>query len=305
MKNRTIVIETEEKKVGEERTLERFKRRIFSLTNLPSVIYLLILFYIPVAVLFGISFTKTIRYRIVWTITLENYIYVLTNPLYQKIFLNSLIIVTTAVAMLLLIGYPIAYYLARMNQKWGDKIILFMIIPVEINYLIRIFAWRTILGPVGILNSFMMNIGLIGEPIGFLFYSWFAVVIVTIHEWLPYVVIPLYVSLKGIPRSIYEAAYDLGASRVKTFLTITLPLSKAGFLSALFLVYIPTLGEFAIPALVGGTSGVMIGNLIDDAFMHQQDWSLGSAISFVLLGLSLLITALMVKILGYESLYQR
>jgi len=280
-------------------------RRRGWLTYTPSIIYLAVLFYIPLSMLFMYSLWKrTGHFKFEPTLTFENYVKFFTRTLYLKVFANSLFIVTVTIILLLIIGYPIAYFLARMGVKGSDQIILLMLIPVEINYLIRIFAWRTILGENGILNSFLIFTGIIDQPLQIFFYNWFAVVIVTIHEWLPYVVIPIYISLRGIPRSLYEAAMDLGASRLQTFLKITLPLTKPGILTAIFLVYIPALGEFAIPALVGGTSGYMIGNVIESNFLSAGNWPLAAVASIVLLVISLSIIGVMVKILGVESLYR-
>jgi len=169
-----------------------------------------------------------------------------------------------------------------------------------VNYLIRVYAWRNILGENGFLNSLLLSLGIIEKPISYLFYSWFAVVIVLIHEWLPYVVIPLV----GIPRQLYEAAMDLGANRWQIFRTITLPLVKPAVLTVLFIVFIPSLGEFAIPSLVGGESGIMLGVLID-RYLSDFRLAFGAALSFILLLVTMGLSILMIKIFGYEALYQR
>lgn len=251
------------------------------------------------------SFWKYLRlFRFEPALTLENYIRFFTSPIYLRVLLNTLFIVSVAMALLLLVGFPIAYFIARYVRAYGDRLILLMLIPVEINYLIRIFAWRTILGENGILNSLLLTLGIIDHPLQIFFYNWFAIVIVTMHEWLPYVVIPIYISLRGIPRSLYEAAQDLGASRIQTFFKITLPLCKPGILTAIFIVFIPALGEFAIPALVGGKSGYMIGNMIENQLLAAGNWPLATAASVILLVTSLLIVGIMVKILGMEALYK-
>ncbi|HID04353.1 MAG TPA: ABC transporter permease [Candidatus Caldiarchaeum subterraneum] len=272
---------------------------------IPSTTYLLLLFYIPIAMLMYYSFWRYLKlFRFEPALTLENYLRFFTSPIYTRVLLNTIFIVGVAMALLLIVGFPIAYFIARYVRSSADRIILLMLIPVEINYLIRIFAWRTILGENGILNSFLVAVGVIEKPLPIFFYNWFAIVIVTMHEWLPYVVIPLYISLRSIPRSLYEAAHDLGASRLQTFLKITLPLCKPGILTAIFIVFIPALGEFAIPALVGGKSGYMIGNMIENQLLAAGNWPLATAASVILLATSLIIVGIMVKILGMEALYR-
>ncbi len=281
------------------------KRRVMKLlSNLPAIVYLFLLFYIPLAILLAISFTVPAKFKVIWEFTLENHIRVFTDPRFYMPIINTFFIVTAATIALIIVGFPIAYYLARIKPDLGMKLIFFLIIPVEVNYLIRIYAWRVILGENGFINSLLLSLGIIEEPLTFLFYSWVAVVIVLIHEWLPYVVIPFYVNLVGIPRELYEAAMDLGANRLQVFRTVTLPLVKPALLTVMFIVFIPSLGEFAIPALVGGQSGVMIGVLID-RYLSDFRLAMGAALSFFLLIVTLGLSLLMIRIFGYESLYQR
>ncbi|NPA06756.1 MAG: ABC transporter permease, partial [Chloroflexi bacterium] len=168
--------------------------------------------------------------------------------------------------------------------------------------LIRIFAWKIALGRNGIINSALMSLGLIDEPLQFLLYSKFAVALVLAHEWLPYVVIPLYLALKGIPQEVIDAARSLGANRWDVFWRIIVPLSVPGLFASFVLVYIPMLGEFAVPTLVGGPSGYMLGNVIESQFLSAGNWGLGSAIGFVLLTIILILVALVLKVAGLERL---
>ena len=276
----------------------------YVLGNIPGFIYILIMFYVPIAILFAISLTKPSKYVVSWEFTIENYVKVFTEATYYRILWNTFLIVAVATILLIIVAYPIAYYLARVAPNIGDRLLLFTIIPVEINYLIRIYAWRVILGENGFLNMLLISLGIIQKPLTIFFYSWFAVVIVIIHEYLPYVVVPFYLNLRGIPREIYEAAMDLGASRLQILKTITLPLSKPGLLSVIFIVFIPTLGEFAIPSLVGGQTGLMLGNLID-RYLSQFNLAIGATLSFFLLLFSVLVSIIMIRIFGYEALYAR
>ena len=282
-----------------------FKKRVETfISNLPSIAYIFALFYIPIVILFLISFTPPRKFIVEWRFTLENYINVFTNPSYYRVLINTFWIVLVATVFLIVVGFPIAYYLARMNRKLGNKILYFLIIPVEINYLIRVYAWRVILGENGLLNSLLIALGIVEKPLTIFFYSWIAVVIVLIHEWLPYVIVPFYVNLIGISDEIYEAAMDLGASRLQIFRTITLPLVKPAILTIVFIVSIPSLGEFAIPYLVGGQSGIMLGVLID-RYLSGFQLAIGATLSFFLLIITLILSLIMIRIFGYEALYAR
>ncbi len=268
----------------------------------PPFIYLLLLFYTPMVILFVMSFWKSGFMSLEPAFTLENYRAFLSNPIHRRILVNTFVVVTGVMALMVVVGYPIAYFLARMVHKYDALIIYLLIIPVEINYLIRIYAWKIVLGRSGIINAFLMSLGIIEEPLKFLLYSRTAVMIVLLHEWLPYVVIPVYVALKGIPPEIVEAARDLGAGRWAVFRHIYLPLSLPGLFASFVLVYIPMLGEFAIPSIVGGPSGYMLGNVIESQFLAAGNWGLGSAIGFILLFVTLVLVALVIKVAGLEKL---
>ncbi len=273
------------------------------LANLmPPLLYLLAFFYAPMSILLVMSFWKSGYMTLRPGFTLENYITFFTTPVYLKALSNTFFIATGTMLALIVVAYPIAFYLARMRPRYERLILYLLIIPVEINFLIRIFAWKIALGRSGIINSALMAAGLIREPLGFLLYSKFAVGLVLMHEWLPYVVIPVYLALKGIPPEIIAAARSLGASRWDVFWHIVLPLSVPGLFASFVLVYIPMLGEFAVPALVGGPSGYMLGNVIENQFLSAGNWGLGSAIGFILLTVTLALVALVVKVAGVEKL---
>ena len=268
----------------------------------PPGLYLLVFFYAPMSILLVMSFWKSGYMTLTPAFTLENYITFLTTPIYLKALRNTVVIATGTMLALVVIAFPMAYYLARMRPRYERLILYLLIIPVEINFLIRIFAWKIALGRSGIFNRALMALGLIDEPLKFLLYSKFAVALVLVHEWLPYVVIPLYLALKGISPDIIAAARSLGATRWDVFRHIILPLSVPGLFASFVLVYIPMLGEFAVPALVGGPSGYMLGNVVENQFLSAGNWGLGSAIGFVLLTVTLALVALVVKVAGVEKL---
>ncbi len=273
-----------------------------TLNIFPPFIYLLLLFYAPMAILFVMSFWRSGFMELEPAFTLDNYRAFLSNPIHRRILVNTFVTVTGVMVWLVIVGYPIAYFLARMVRTYDALLIYLLIIPVEINYLIRIYAWKIILGQSGIINSALMSLGIIQEPLQFLLYSRTAVIIVLVHEWLPYVVIPIYVALKGIPPEIVEAARDLGAGRWGVFRHIYLPMSMPGLFASFVLVYIPMLGEFAVPSIVGGPSGYMLGNVIESQFLAAGNWGLGAAIGFVLLFITIVLVAIVVKVSGIEEI---
>ncbi len=273
-----------------------------TLNIFPPFIYLLLLFYAPMAILFVMSFWRSGFMELEPAFTLDNYRAFLSNPIHRRILVNTFVTVTGVMVWLVIVGYPIAYFLARMVRTYDALLIYLLIIPVEINYLIRIYAWKIILGQSGIINSALMSMGIIQEPLQFLLYSRTAVIIVLVHEWLPYVVIPIYVALKGIPPEIVEAARDLGAGRWGVFRHIYLPMSMPGLFASFVLVYIPMLGEFAVPSIVGGPSGYMLGNVIESQFLAAGNWGLGAAIGFVLLFITIVLVAIVVKVSGIEEI---
>jgi spermidine/putrescine transport system permease protein len=199
----------------------------------------------------------------------------------------------TVSALVVVLAYPLAYYLALSGTKRKYVLLLLLIAPFLTSYLLRVLAWKVILGDNGVINTFFFSIGLRSHnhPISQLLYSRFAVMLVLGYVWLPFVALPIFVSLESIDRRLLEAASDLGASRLWAFLRITLPLSLPGVFAAFLFVFIPTLGEFVTPSLVGGASGYMYGNQIVDLFETGfPDWQTGSVLALFLLGVVAVLT---------------
>ncbi|MCP4981585.1 MAG: ABC transporter permease, partial [Gammaproteobacteria bacterium] len=180
-----------------------------------------------------------------------------------------------------LLAYPMAYFIAFRVTKHKLIWLILITVPFWTSYLLRVFAWKIILGYNGVINSGLMEIGLIAEPLAFLLYNPFAVVLTLAHAWAAFAILPIYVSLEKIDRSLLEAATDLGDGRIKRFIRITLPLSMPGLIAASMLVFIPTVGDYVTPSLVGGTDGVMIGNVIQSLFGRGNNWPFGAALSII------------------------
>jgi spermidine/putrescine transport system permease protein len=202
-------------------------------------------------------------------------------------------------AVVVVLAYPLAYYLALSGTKRKYVLLLLLIAPFLTSYLLRVLAWKVILGSQGVVNSFLFWTGLrdVDDPVSQLLYSRFAVMLVLAYIWIPFVALPIFVSLDGLDRRLLEAATDLGASRWQAFLRVTLPLSLPGVVAAFLFVFIPTVGEFVTPSLVGGTSGYMYGNDIADQFNMSLDWQTGSVLALFLLVVVAVLTAVFARFL--------
>jgi len=202
-------------------------------------------------------------------------------------------------ALCVVLAYPVAYYLALSGTKRKYVLLLVLIAPFLTSYLLRVLAWKVILGSQGVVNSFLFwtSVRSPDDPVSQLLYSRFAVMLVLAYVWLPFVALPIFVSLEGLDRRLLEAASDLGASRWQAFRRVTLPLSIPGVVAAFLFVFIPTVGEFVTPSLVGGNSGYMYGNDIADQFNMSLDWETGSVLAIFLLGVVAVLTAVFARFL--------
>jgi spermidine/putrescine transport system permease protein len=212
--------------------------------------------------------------------TLAQYGEVLGRTSYRTLFLRSALISGAVTVVTVALAYPIAYFVAfhaRRKFFW----LVALTIPFWTSYLLRVFAWKIILGFNGVINSGLMRLHVISQPLEFLLYNPFAVVVTLAHAWAAFAILPIYVSLEKIDRSLLDAASDLGDSRLRRFLRVTLPLSMPGVIGAAILIFVPTTGDFVTPGLVGGTKGIMIANLIETQFNSVGNWPLGAALSLV------------------------
>lgn len=250
---------------------------------LPSYFWIVIFFILPFVLLVIVSVaTRQMYGGYDYNFILVNYIRSF-DPIYFKIILRTILYAASTSIITLLIGYPLAYYISF--TKGIKKIILIFLIllPFWTNFLIRVYSWNAILGNYGIINSTLIYFGIINEPLSLL-NNLISVNIGLIYGELPYVVLPLIASLERIDRSILEASTDLGGSKYFTFFNITLPLTVSGIISAIIFVFIPTLGQFVIPDLLGGNDSFMIGNIITNQFIVVRDWPFGATLSVYMMG---------------------
>ena len=212
----------------------------------------------------------------------ENFWFLTTDALYWKAYLSSLQIALTSTLITLLVGYPIAYAMARAAPEWRPTLLMLVILPFWTSFLIRVYSWMGILSTEGYLNQFLLGLGLIDAPLTIL-NTQTAVYIGIVYTYLPFMILPVYSALEKMDASLLEAAEDLGCSRASAFWLVTVPLSKNGIVAGCFLVFIPALGEFVIPSLLGGSGTLMIGKVLWEEFFSNRDWPVASAVAVVLL----------------------
>ena len=245
----------------------------------PTLLLMAFAMAIPFGIMVVMSFWRQIGFEFDTAFTFANYAEAVERPVYQALLLRSLTISSICTVATVLLSYPMAYYVAFHVRKRKMAWIILMTLPFFSSYLLRIFAWKVILGYNGVINSGLKGLGLIEQPLAFLLYSPTAVVITLAHAWAAFAILPIYISLEKIDRSLLEAATDLGDGPVKRFLGITLPLSMPGVIAASLMIFIPTVGDYVTPTLVGGPDGLMIANLIQAQFGLVNNWPMGAALA--------------------------
>jgi len=247
---------------------------------------------VPLIMLVVYSFWSQTGFDLQASWALDNYAIFFSNPTYLLLLGKSLAISAASTALVVVLSYPVACYLAFGIKKHKAIWLFAITLPFWTSYLLRVFSWKVILGYNGVINSGLMSLGIIGQPLDILLYNPVAVVLTLTHAWAPFALLPIFISLEKIDRSLIEAAQDLGDGVWATFRRVILPLSMPGVISASLLVFVPTVGEYVTPQLVGGTSGVMIGNVIQSMFGRSNNWPMGAAISIVTMIAILAVTCL-------------
>lgn len=270
--------------------------RRFILIAVPYI-WLLALFLVPFLIVLKISLSDIALARppympqfswaegiweFVSQLDFENFVFLTSDDLYWKAYLSSVQIALTSTVLALLVAYPIAYGMARAPEEWRATLMMLVILPFWTSFLIRVYSWMGILSNEGFLNQFLIGIGIISEPLTILNTNT-AVYIGIVYTYLPFMILPIYAALDRLDGSLIEAAEDLGCSRLQAFWLVTIPLSKNGIIAGCFLVFIPALGEFVIPSLLGGSGTLMIGKVLWEEFFNNRDWPVASAVAVVLL----------------------
>lgn len=260
-----------------------YSRTYKTLISAPPLLWVGLFLLLPYALMFAHSFWQVREGFIVHHWNVQNYRALLASPLYAQVFLRTLRIAGSVTLCSLLLGYPLAYYLSFHAGARKELLYQLVIVPLWVSYLVRGYAWKTILGSDGVLNGFLQFLHLTREPVSYFLYSPFAVVLMLSHIYTPFVFLPIYAALEHIPRPLLEASHDLGAGRRATFFRVILPLSIPGLLAGATFAFVLSLGDFLAPLLVGGPSATMIANIVQSLFGAAFDWPLGAAISVCIL----------------------
>jgi spermidine/putrescine transport system permease protein len=261
-----------------------YSRAYKASVTMPPLLWVTVFLLIPYAILFCYSFWSVSSMQVILhTWTFQDYLQLVRNPIYLQVLFRSMRIAASVTVCALLLGYPLAYYLSFHAAKRKDLLYQLVIIPLWASYLVRGYAWKTILGSDGVLNGLLQYLHITHKPVEFLLYSPFAVIITLTHIYTPFTLLPIFASLEHIPRKLVEASHDLGASPWTTFRRVILPLSLPGLLAGATFAFVLTLGDFLAPLLVGGPGGIMISNIVVSLFGAAYNWPLGAAISFCMM----------------------
>lgn len=256
----------------------------------PGLVYITIFMTIPILLVLVYSFFQRGRFGgIVWEFTLENFTRAFES-VYLQVLGNSLIIAGTTTLLALLIGYPAAYAIAKLPARWCTVALVMVVLPFWTNFLIRTYAWIILLNSEGPINSSLVDAGIISAPIGLL-YTPGAVIVGLVYAYLPLMILPIYASIERLDRQLIEAAGNLGASPSRAFFDVTLPLTLPGAMIGAIFVFVPSLGNFVVPELLGGGKTVMVGNLIRDQFLEARDWPFGAVLALFVIVLLIVLFA--------------
>jgi spermidine/putrescine transport system permease protein len=251
----------------------------------PPAVWLALFFLVPLVLIAVISLRPDLRGGVLTSFapTLDQYRTLLEKPAYLRLFGTSVGMALAVAAAATVLAFPIAYFLAFRAGRQAGLFLALLLIPFWTSFLLRVMAWKVMLGSNGVINSLLLSTGLAREPVEFLLYNRFAVVITLVYVWIPFVALPMLAGLQRIDTTLFEAAADLGSTPVRRFWRVVLPLSLPGVIAGFFTCFIPTVGEYVTPLLVGGSAGSMYGNLIQDFFTKAANWPLGAAMSLVML----------------------
>lgn len=280
--------------------MSRARSRIFTAAGgvllTPAALWYLAFFAAPLGFILVFSFLTSADYGgIDYKFNLGNYPQLLGDPIYIRIFLNTLGMAFSGTALCLIVGFPLAYFLATRAGRWKNLFLIMLIVPFWTSFLTRTYAWLVLLSDSGPLAHLLQQANLLHGDLGFL-YTYKAVLLGIVYNYLPLMVFPLYVSLERLDKRLLEAAGDLGAGPLNGFWRVTVPLTMPGILTGCLLVFIPLTGEYVIPAILGGAKSYMIGNLIGDEFVSAHDWAFGSAIGMTVILLLMILIAIYLRV---------
>lgn len=265
----------------------------------PPWVWLVLFFIVPLLLIGVFSLREgsgAVSSTTPWAPSLEQYRQVLGTPAFVRQLGLSVLMAVAIAGLATLLAFPVAYFLTFRAGRRAALFLTLLLVPFAVSYLLRVMAWKLMLGPEGGINSLLGSLGLTSEPIGLLLYSRPAVIITLVYVWIPFAALPIYAAMQRIDRGHLEAAADLGAGPWSRFWRITVPLSMPGALASFFMVFIPTVGEYVTPSLVGGTGGSMYGNIIQGFFTRSANWPMGSALAMIMLALTLCLVLIALRV---------
>jgi spermidine/putrescine transport system permease protein len=283
------------------------RRAIFRLLYVPPLAALLLFLVAPLALMVALSFRADLSGPLLqpWAPTLVHYANIAETTSFLRLLGTSMVMAAVVAAAATALAYPLAYFLRFHGGARAGLLLLLLLLPFWTSYLLRVMAWKLMLGSEGVVNSLLLALGAIDAPIEALLYNRTAVVVTLIYVWIPFAAIPILAALQRVDPSLHEAARDLYARPAAQFVRVTLPLSMPGVLAAFFMVFIPTVGEYVTPLLVGGTGGSMYGNIVQDFFTRAANWPLGSALAVVMLVTVLAVSVVALRLIDVRRLVPR
>jgi spermidine/putrescine transport system permease protein len=255
----------------------------FWVSFLPPSLWMLAFYFIPIVVLLSYAFMQHKYVEIIPKFTWENFAQILVNSGYRNTVFRTFYIAVLVTGIDALLAFPVAYFLTRYAGKYKQVLTILILLPLWSSYLVRVFAWRIILGYNGVLNSLLVSLGIFSAPSSLFLYNQFSMVVTLCYVWLPFMILPLVTAFERLPNNLLEASADLGAFPWYTFRRVTLPLILPGFLAGALSVFSLTMGDYITPSLVGGAGDILIGNIVANQFGVADNWPLGSALAMLVL----------------------
>jgi spermidine/putrescine transport system permease protein len=270
---------------------------------LPGLLLLLVYLVIPLCMLVVMSFYRSTLFGVVPDFSWNNYLNFTRNAMFPNLLLRSIRMALTVTAISLLVSYPFAYFLARSTRRYKTALLILVMVPFWTSYLIRTMSWLPILGIKGVVNYSLMSLHLISDPLTVFLFNEFSVILTLTHIYLPYMVIPIYLSLDRLDERLLEAAGDLGANPVRTFWHVTLPLSLPGVVGGIVMVFIAGFGAYVTPKLLGGSSGIMFGNVLADQYSGTFNWPFGAVLALVMIAVVFLLLLVASRITRLDAIF--
>lgn len=283
--------------------LQRYGWLKLLLLLLPSLVLLAVYLVIPIGMLIVMSFYKSTLFGIVPDFSLDNYREFASNSLFGGLLIKSIRMAITVMVISLLMSYPFAYFLARASGRFKTALLILVMVPFWTSYLIRTMAWLPILGIKGVVNHTLIALNIVTQPIDAFLFNEFSVILTLTHIYLPYMVVPIFLSLDRIDGRLLEAAGDLGASPWRAFWNVTLPLSMPGVVGGLVMVFIAAFGAYVTPKLIGGASGIMFGNVLADQYSGTFNWPFGAVLALIMIAVVLVLLLIASRISRLDAIF--